>query len=187
MKNHATIWILSAFVAAACTAWGCDSSSTDTGGGASMDEMAAQLEAQNAQEAARRREHARQEAARVAQEEAAAAAAAQTPPAVEVVTAHSPKKGRSLQGGGYLSVVTGTRFWAEHQMILNNIRHAVDLYEATNSRYPKTQDEFMREIIQANDIKLPELPDGYEYFYDPDEPLVLKMINKGSGAPGAVE
>ena len=109
------------------------------------------------------------------------------PGQLEVVTAHSPQKGRSLQGGGYLSVVTGTRFFAEHQLILDNIRHAMDLYRAEHDAYPKTQEDFMRDIIGANMIQLPEPPPGYSYVYDPQEPLVLKMRNDGSGDPQAVE
>jgi hypothetical protein len=166
---------------------GCDSSTNtrSSGGGASMGEMAAALDAKTAAE---KKEQQRLEAERKA-EEARQAAAAQ--PQIEVVTAHSPKKGRSLEGGGYLSVVAGTRFWAEHQIILNHIRHAMELYRADkgDGSYPKTQDEFMREIIEPNlpATRLPELPEGWEYYYDPEEPLTLKMINRGGGTPSAVD
>ncbi len=169
------------------SAIGCGSSSESSGGGgSSMDEMAAQLDAQDA---ARKQEEARLTAEKKAQEEAAAKAAAEAPPEIRDVTAHSPKKGKSLEGGGYLSVVTGTRFWAEHQMILNNILHAMQLYNAEHGRYPKTQEEFMEKIIKPNEptTRLPELPEGWEYFYDPQEPLVLKMKNTGTGQAGAVE
>jgi hypothetical protein len=154
-------------------------------GGAGMDEMASTVEAQKAVQQ-------QEEAARKAEEARKAAAAASAPPAepqVEAVTAHSPKKGRSLEGGGYLSVVTGTRFWAEHQIILDNIHHAMQLYQAEHGEYPKTQEEFMQKIIKPNEpsTRLPELPEGWEYFYDPQEPLVLKMKNTGTGQPNAVQ
>ncbi|HJQ81195.1 MAG TPA: hypothetical protein VJ828_14640, partial [Lacipirellulaceae bacterium] len=127
---------------------GCDSSSKSSGGGASMGEMAAALDAQRAAE---QKEQARLDAERKA-EEARQAAATAARPQIEVVTSHSPKKGRSLEGGGYLSVVAGTRFWAEHQIILNHIRHAMELYRADKGEgsYPRTQEEFMREIIEPN-------------------------------------
>jgi hypothetical protein len=166
---------------------GCDSSTNtkSDGGGASMGEMAAALDARRA---ADEKEQQRLEAERKA-EEARLAAAAQ--PQIEVVTSHSPKKGRSLEGGGYLSVVAGTRFWAEHQIILNHIRHAMELYRADKGEgsYPKTQEEFMREIIEPNlpATRLPELPEGWEYYYDPEEPLTLKMINKGGGDSAAID
>ena len=47
------------------------------------------------------------------------------------------------------------------------IPHAMQLYKAEKGYAPKTQQEFMREIIQANDIHLPDLPPGCRYFYDP--------------------
>jgi hypothetical protein len=164
---------------------GCDSGSNSgsSGSGTSMDDLAAQLDSQ---EAARQQEIAAAE--KKAQDEAAAASAAtENAPTPEVVTARSGKKGQSLQGGGYLSVATGTRFWAENQMTLNMIRKNMDLYQAEHGEYPKTQEEFMQKIIEEGLIELPELPEGYEYFYDPKEPLVLKMINTGAGQPGVLE
>lgn len=162
---------------------GCNSSSdSGAGGGSSMDQMAAQIDAQQAE---RKNEEARAAAEKQAQE----AAAAQAPPEIQAVTARSPKRGKSLEGGGYLSVVAGTRFWAEHQLILDNILHAMQLYNAEHGRYPKTQEEFMERIIKPNEpaTRLPELPEGWEYFYDPAEPLVLKMKNTGTGQADAVQ
>ena len=46
------------------------------------------------------------------------------------------------------------------------IEKAIQLYHATNDRYPKDHAEFMAEIVKANDIRLPVLPHGYEYRYD---------------------
>ncbi len=50
-----------------------------------------------------------------------------------------------------------------------NIEHAVDLYHAANDRYPKDYDEFMTEIIKANNIALPQLPYYQKYGYDEKE------------------
>ncbi len=49
------------------------------------------------------------------------------------------------------------------------IPHAVDLYQATNGFKPKTHDDFMAQIIKANNIQLPTLPPGEHYVYDPDK------------------
>ena len=49
------------------------------------------------------------------------------------------------------------------------IDHAMDLYKATNDRYPKDYDEFMTDIIQANNIGLPKLPYYQKYGYDENE------------------
>ena len=45
----------------------------------------------------------------------------------------------------------------------------MDLYHAANDRYPKDYDEFMTEIIKANNIALPKLPHYQEYGYDEKE------------------
>ncbi|MFN0054022.1 MAG: hypothetical protein ACKV0T_17725 [Planctomycetales bacterium] len=46
------------------------------------------------------------------------------------------------------------------------IDHAVNLFQATEGRYPKDYDEFMEKIIKANNIQLPVLPYGGKYQYD---------------------
>jgi hypothetical protein len=50
-----------------------------------------------------------------------------------------------------------------------NIEHALDLYRAANDRYPRNFDEFMDEIIKANNIALPMLPYYQKYGYDDKE------------------
>ena len=46
------------------------------------------------------------------------------------------------------------------------IDQALSFYYATNGYYPKTYDDFMEQIIKANNIQLPVLPAGAEYQYD---------------------
>jgi hypothetical protein len=67
----------------------------------------------------------------------------------------------TLQGNAYVSIVG--------QASIQNIKHAVDLYQAENGRYPKDFDEFMDVIIKANNIALPMLPHYQEYGYDDKE------------------
>jgi hypothetical protein len=67
----------------------------------------------------------------------------------------------SLQGNAYVSIIGRTS--------VLNIEHAIDLYKATNDRYPKDHDEFMNEIIKANNISLPQLPYYQKYGYDEKE------------------
>jgi len=64
----------------------------------------------------------------------------------------------TLQGNAYVSIISRT---AEM-----SIQHALDLFHATNDRYPKDYDEFMNEIIKGNGIALPKLPPYQEYGYD---------------------
>lgn len=64
----------------------------------------------------------------------------------------------TLPGNAYVSIIGQAAF--------GNIKHAVDLWQATNGRYPKDYQEFMDEIIKANNISLPLLPHYQEYSYD---------------------
>lgn len=64
----------------------------------------------------------------------------------------------TLQGNAYVTAIGQTS--------MLQIQHALDLYHATNDRYPKDYDEFMNEIIRANNIALPKLPYYQAYGYD---------------------
>ncbi len=46
------------------------------------------------------------------------------------------------------------------------IIQGVQLFHATEGRYPKDHDEFMTRVIKANKIKLPALSKGKRYEYD---------------------
>ena len=48
----------------------------------------------------------------------------------------------------------------------SHIEHALNLYQAAEGHYPKDHDEFMTNIIKANNIQLPVLPGGKKYQYD---------------------
>jgi hypothetical protein len=43
------------------------------------------------------------------------------------------------------------------------------LYNGSHGTNPKTHEEFMSQIIEANNIQLPDLPSGQEYVYDPEK------------------
>ncbi len=55
------------------------------------------------------------------------------------------------------------------QLSEGQIKHAIDLYHATNDRYPKDYAEFVSEILKPNNIALPRLPVYQEYGYDAEE------------------
>lgn len=44
---------------------------------------------------------------------------------------------------------------------------AMNYFKALEGRAPKSHEEFMEKIIEANNIQLPELPPGQKYVYDP--------------------
>ena len=64
----------------------------------------------------------------------------------------------AVAGNAYVSIVG--------QASQMQIQHTLDIYHATNDRYPETLDEFMDEIIRPNGIALPQLPAYQEYAYD---------------------
>jgi|ERR1017187_1767304 hypothetical protein len=67
----------------------------------------------------------------------------------------------TLQGNAYVSIIGRAS-----QL---SIQHALDLFRADKDRYPKDFDEFMTEIIKANNIALPKLPPYQDYAYDKKE------------------
>jgi len=64
----------------------------------------------------------------------------------------------TLPGNAYVSIIGQTS--------MMSIKQAMDLYHATNDRYPADYNEFMEVIIKANNISLPQLPPYREYGYD---------------------
>ena len=76
---------------------------------------------------------------------------------------------KKLGEGGYLGVVSDSYVYAIDQISEMSVKHSIDIYEATNGSYPKDYDEFMTNIIKANDIWLPMLPYYQEYAYNEKE------------------
>jgi hypothetical protein len=97
------------------------------------------------------------------------------PGAAERVTADVGvgQRGRSLdkyEGGIERTIVEPARtlFAVRERMVFSTqIPQAMQLYKATHGQGPATEQQFFQEIIQANNIRLPELPAGQRYVYDP--------------------
>lgn len=90
-------------------------------------------------------------------------------------------KGQYGQGGGekatdLVTVPVGELFAVRERLFLMQLKQAEDLYKASNdNEMPKTQEEYMEKIVGANMLKLPDLPSGQEYVYDPaDQTLKIK-------------
>ncbi len=67
----------------------------------------------------------------------------------------------TLPGNAYVTMIGQTS--------ILNMQHAMDLYHAENDRYPRNYDEFMNDIIKANNIALPQLPNYQKYGYNENE------------------
>ena len=174
---------------------GCDSG-TSSGGGSDMDALAAQLDqakqveanAKAAAEAAAAKAAADKQAAEEAAREVAAQQTAEERARAESTefNARSGRRGQSFHGqGGYLNAVFSARFTAENQMTINMIKHNLDLFEATNSRYPKSQEEFFQAIITDGGVTLPELREGEEYWYDVENHEL--MVRTPTGEDSAMD
>jgi len=81
----------------------------------------------------------------------------------------SGKKGRSLDKHEGIVVTPAKTLFAAKEKIKFEIEipHTLNLYKALEGSAPKSHDEFMEKIIKANNISLPELPEGHKYIYDP--------------------
>ena len=79
------------------------------------------------------------------------------------------KKGRNLDNETGIVVEPVKQLFAfqEESVFDLQIKPALNLYKASNGSFPKSHEEFMAKIIKANNIKLPELPAGQRYVYDP--------------------
>jgi hypothetical protein len=80
------------------------------------------------------------------------------------------QKGRGLDPHEGIYVTPAKAYFAAKERIIFQIQipEALKLYKALEGSAPKTHEEFMEQIIQANQIKLPELPPGAKYVYKPE-------------------
>jgi len=77
------------------------------------------------------------------------------------------KRGRTY-GGGYITEPVRQYFRTQDRISFMQLEYAMKNFKVLNGRPPKSQEEFTKEIIKASAISLPELPEGEEYFYDPE-------------------
>ena len=86
----------------------------------------------------------------------------------ETAKAGVGKKGRNY-GGGIVSSAVRARFVAPQTVQFARVKQAIQAYKAMHGYLPKTHEVFMEEVIEANSLQLPELPEGERYVYDPDK------------------
>ncbi len=67
----------------------------------------------------------------------------------------------------FVTVPVSTYFKAQEMAVFRmQIPAAMNLFQASEGRYPNSEEEFRTKIIKANQIVLPKLPEGDVYFYD---------------------
>jgi hypothetical protein len=114
----------------------------------------------------------------------AVASAAEARPGTVREAAHvgMGEKGRGY-GKGYLAVTLGAYWSVQEMLALDRIKHDMQIYKAAEGNYPKNMDEFMEKIIKPANIKLPLLPAGRRYVYDPnsEDYLMIEAPEMDSG------
>lgn len=75
-----------------------------------------------------------------------------------------------------ITVPISTYFQAQERAVFDmQIPHTMNLFQATEGRYPNSEEEFFQRIIKENQIQLPKLPEGDSYVYDvPSHTLMIK-------------
>ena len=69
---------------------------------------------------------------------------------------------------GVVATPVASLFAAKERIAFEiQIPEAMKLFQATEDRLPKSNEEFMERIIKENHIVLPQLPEGHRYVYDP--------------------
>ncbi|MDZ7617097.1 MAG: hypothetical protein U1E05_08840 [Patescibacteria group bacterium] len=106
------------------------------------------------------------------------------PATAEGESARPAEVGVGRKGHGYgtgpIATPLATRWRAEERLIFDaQIPQAMNLFKATNGRAPKSHDEFIKEIIEFNQIRLPELPAGQRYQYDPQAEQLMVVGAQG--------
>jgi len=88
-------------------------------------------------------------------------------------------KGRSLDQYEGAVVTPAKAYFTVREKVVFQIQipQAMQFFEAENGFTPKSEEEFMEKIIQANGIKLPELPPDARYVYDV-EAKELQVVRK---------
>lgn len=73
---------------------------------------------------------------------------------------------------------------AMERISLTHVTHAIELFNASEGRYPKDHEEFMQRIIKENNIQLPVLPYKGQYKYDVEkhELVVVRSIEDAEKA-----
>lgn len=95
------------------------------------------------------------------------------PTGTVTVPAQPGVTGKGNYGPGLITTPISVYFQAQERLIFDQVTYALKLYDAEHGSKPKTEEEFMTKIIQANNIRLPTLPEGSKYKYDPQKGELL--------------
>jgi hypothetical protein len=98
----------------------------------------------------------------------------------------SRREAREGSNVGGLGTTIAGGIYAKHQGFILAIDQALALYVPQhNFEFPKTQEEFMRDVVELamNGQPLPELQEDHEYCYVPSQPETGLQIRLKPGSP----
>ena len=92
---------------------------------------------------------------------------------IEKADVGSGEKGRYDQG--IITTPVSTYFRAQERITFYiQLPEYLRAYKFEHDfKGPKTNEEYMKDIIKKNNIRLPELPPGHRYIYDPKEEQLM--------------
>lgn len=93
------------------------------------------------------------------------------------------QKGRRLERGFITTPVQVYFRSQEHMAFRIQVPQALQLFQAEHGRRPESHEEFWREIIEKNGIRLPSLPPGHRYVYVPEAGELMVEVPEGASAP----
>ena len=76
------------------------------------------------------------------------------------------RRGRGY-GGGIITEPIHQYFNIQQTLQFDVIKHDMNLYHAQHNRYPRSMEEFQKEIIEPGQRILPDLPEGEYFVYEP--------------------
>lgn len=169
------------FCFGACVALAGCGGGEPSSGSSELDRMAQMLEQKADQDAAAAAEQAvaasKAEAERLRAEAERLANEAPSP-----ITDDDYVRGSHLKRQDLLQTPIRAGIRAEQDLKSYSVDHALNLFMASEGRYPKDHDEFMEKIVEFNNIELEKLKEPYEPWYDGESHTLMKRVQ-----PEAVE
>lgn len=93
---------------------------------------------------------------------------ASPPPVREKAEAGVGVRGDKI-GGGIYATPARAYFQIREKAAFIQVEHALNLFRGLEGRLPRSHEEFMEKVIQANQIQLPQLAEGSRYMWDPQK------------------
>ena len=89
--------------------------------------------------------------------------------------------------GTYGGAIAGAYRGSREKIEALGVQQAIQFWHAEHGRYPKSHEEFMEKCWKPLKSPFPEIEEGYEYRYDPEEHAVFKVLIEEEAEPADTE